>query len=127
MLLDQISTSSQKFQDNLFEKNAVPPEILVILARSNTDGIVERYIYQKFRKKQHQILKIGKILDTSTAKNFDLDLFFSEFTSEKGIRRSIDKVFEIVVYALFNTLVRHLKVTITVSADPDERELLQGF
>jgi len=54
-------------------------------------------------------------------------MFLSEFVRDKGIKRSIDKAFEIVVYALFNTLVRHLKVTITVSADPEGSDLLKEF
>ncbi len=126
-LLDQVSTSSQKFQDNLFEKNAIHPEILAILVQANIDGIVERYIYQKFQERQSRILKIGRILDSSTKENFDLSSFLSEFVTEKSIKRSIDKVFEIVVYALFNTLVKHLNVIITVSANPIEINLLKDF
>lgn len=36
-------------------------------------------------------------------------------------------MFEIVVYALFNTLIKHLKVNIKISTDPTEFELLQEF
>jgi len=127
LLLDQVCTSSQKFQDNLFESNAVPPNTLAVLARANADGIVERYIYQKFREKQYRILRLGKMLNEATVEAFDLETFLSEFEYDKGIKRSIGKAFEIIVYALFNTLVKHLKITITVSADPAEVELLREF
>ncbi|MDM8550409.1 HaeII family restriction endonuclease [Desulfobacterales bacterium HSG2] len=69
----------------------------------------------------------GPVIESSRAEEFDLNMFLSEFVRDKGIKRSIDKAFEIVVYALFNTLVRHLKITVTVSADPDGSELLKEF
>ncbi len=47
LLLDQVCTSSHKFQDNLFESNATPPHVLAALSQVNVDGVVERYIYQK--------------------------------------------------------------------------------
>ena len=127
LLLDQVCTSSQKFQDNLFESNAIPPNVLAVLAQANVDGIVERYIYQKFREKQHRILTLGRLLNEATVESFDLGTFLAEFEYDKGIKRSIGKAFEIVVYALFNTLVKHLKVTITISADFAEMALLKEF
>jgi type II restriction enzyme len=127
LLLDQVSTSSQKYQDNIFDDNAMPSAALAILAQANTDGIVERYIYQRFREKQRRILKIGELLDGATAKNFDLNNFLKEFIKDQGIKRSIDKAFEIVVYALFNMLVKQLKVSVTIAADPDESQLLKEF
>jgi len=126
-LLDQVCTSSQKFQDNLFDPNAVPPSVLAVLTQANVDGVVERYIYQKFREKQRRILRLGDLLDEAAVEVFDLEIFLSEFEYDKGIKRSIDKAFEIVVYALFNTLVKQLKVAITISADPSEIELLKEF
>lgn len=127
LLLDQVSTSSQKYQDNLFEDNAIPPSTLCILAQANTDGVIERSIYQRFREKQQRILAIGKLLKDATTQTFDLETFLNTFVKDKGIKRSIDKAFEIVVYALFNTLVKHLHVIITVSADPSKFPLLQAF
>ncbi len=47
LLIGQVSTSSQRFQDNLFESNAIPPPFLKQLAEINNrfEGVVERYIY----------------------------------------------------------------------------------
>lgn len=96
LLVDRVCTSSQKFQDNLFEPNAVPPSVLAVLAQANVDGIVERYIYQKFREKQHRILRLGELLAEATTEIFDLEAFISEFEHGKGIKRSIGKAFETV-------------------------------
>ena len=44
--LGRVSTSSAKFQDNLFEENAIPPCVLEVLGNENKrNGIVEAYIY----------------------------------------------------------------------------------
>ena len=127
LLLRRDSTSSQKYQDNLFEDNAIPPEILYELVQANLDGVVERYIYQKFREKQQQILQLYNFLNKATVESFRLDDFLTLFNRKKGLKRSIDKAFEIVVYALFNTLVKHLKATVTVSINPSEKALLAEF
>ena len=49
--LGRISTSSAKFQDNLFEQNAMPPEKLALLGEYNRQysGAIEAYIYQKLQ------------------------------------------------------------------------------
>ena len=49
-LLGNICTSSARFQDDLFNENAVPPEALYVLGQENirTNGAVEAYIYRQF-------------------------------------------------------------------------------
>jgi len=128
-LVGHFSTSSQKYQDNLFEANAIPPDVLYILADENQKykGVVERYIYQQFRERQKRILRLAKLLDNASTSNFKLQSFLNEFITDKGIRRSIDKAYEIVVYALFDTLVKHLRVQITLSTDNSKIQLLQEF
>ncbi len=44
-----------------------------------------------------------------------------------GLRRNIDKIYEIVVYALFSALIESLKVKVTVEADITKKELLDEF
>jgi hypothetical protein len=125
----RVSTSSQKYQDNLFEPNAIPPEVLAVLAEENNrcNGVVERYIYQHFRRRQSKILHLGQILDETTPDRFDLSAFLAKCVRTRGMTRSIGKVYEIVVYALFDTLVAHLRVTITLQADPKRMDLLREF
>jgi hypothetical protein len=48
--------------------------------------------------------------------NFDLKEFLDLFWMEPGLRRSIDKIYEIVVYALFSAIVEELEVSIEVNA-----------
>lgn len=128
-LINQISTSSQKYQDNLFEPNAMPPEAIAVLAEHNKkfEGVVERYIYQKFKEQQKTILRLSKLLEKASPDKFQLPDFLAEFIQTKGIKRSVDKAFEIVVYALFDILVKNLQVTITIRADSSKLELLREF
>lgn len=129
LLVGQVSTSSQKYQDNVFESNAVPPDFLRTLAEINNrfSGVVERYIYQRFALKQRSILRINKYLDEVGIGQFDLQYFLSLFRDEPGLKRSIDKAYELVVYALFNALLQELRVKVTVSVHPNQIELLSEF
>ena len=127
LLVDRVSTSSQRYQDNLFDPNAVPPEMLAVLAQANENGVVERYIYQKFWEKQQLVIGLVEMLQNATRADFYLEAFLSRFGHEPGMKRSIDKAYEMVAYALFNTLVEHLRVRVTVSADSSQLDLLQAF
>lgn len=53
--------------------------------------------------------------------------FINLFWKEPGLKRSIDKIFEIVVYALFEALVEELRVSVEVSIDPLHFDLLEEF
>jgi type II restriction enzyme len=99
LLINQVSTSSQKYQDNLFESNAMPQGIIAILAEHNNEynGVVEKYIYQQFRKKQGIIMDLISMISEKTPETFRLEDFLSLFIKEKGIKRSIDKSYEAVV------------------------------
>ena len=109
-LVGRVSTSSQKFQDNLFEKNALPPELLEKLGKVNSqnNGCVEQYIYQKFKEKFNQINFALAYCTNSNTETFCLTTFLNMFQKEAGLKRSIDKIYEIVVYALFSSLIEAL-------------------
>jgi hypothetical protein len=47
--------------------------------------------------------------------------------TKAGLRRSIDKVYEIIVYSLFSVLVEALEVTIAISINENKLALLQEF
>ena len=132
MLIGQVSTSSQKFQDNLFEENAVPPSLLKQLAEVNNqfNGVVERYIYQRFALRQKAIRRVYhyvKKVREAGVDQFDLTQFLSLFHAESGLRRSIDKAYELVVYALFSALLQQLRVKVQVSVEPAQSRLLEEF
>jgi DNA (cytosine-5)-methyltransferase 1 len=130
-LLNQISTSSSKFQDDIWNNAAMPPNILNILDRVNKDssGIVERYIYYKFIERQSGIIAIiEKIkLASFTPETFYLAELLALFRKEPGLKRSIDKCYEIVTYSLFETIVTGLEAEITIKISPEKSELLKEF
>jgi len=129
-LIGRVSISSQKFQDNLFEKNAIPPSVLSVLAEENRryPGIVERYIYQAFWMKLQAVHRVMEYVQRTKANPqlFELSQFMAYFEG-KALRRSVGKAYEIAVYALFDTLVHHLKAQVSLSIDSQEKPLLQEF
>jgi len=127
--LGRTSTSSARYQDEVFNKNAVPPDALVELGKVNRSkkGIVEAYIYRRFLERFTQLsgaLDYSNIHDKST---FQLYEFINAFWNEAGLRRSIDKVYEIIVYALFSAIVESLDLTIKVSYNPAKSPILSEF
>lgn len=127
--LGRTSTSSARYQDDIFNDNAVPPAILEKLGEENRagNGIVEAYIYRKFLQRFSQMstgLDYCSIHDKS---NFKLDEFLALFWHEAGLRRSIDKVYEIIVYSLFSALVEALEIAVEVRMNPEKIDILEEF
>ena len=59
--------------------------------------------------------------------NFVVKDFVDGFIHNAGLSRSIDKVFEMLVYALFSTLLEELDVQISVGFGNVNTEILQEF
>lgn len=127
--LGRSSTSSMRYQDDLFNENAIPPKVLVVLAAENKDknGIVEAYIYDQFRKRFNQMSEGLKYCDSHDVENFQLTEFIELFRNEPGLKRSIDKIYEIVVYSLFSAITEAIQVSITISYDGSKKDLLKEF
>ena len=128
-LVGRVSTSSQKYQDNLFENNAMPPHLLTPLAQENNeqDGMVENYIYHRFKERQQDVLDAYAYLTDSGTDTFSLAEFLNYFEHRAGLKRSVDKAFEIVVYALFSTLVHELKAQITLTLNQPNPDVIADF
>jgi hypothetical protein len=128
-LVGRSSNSSAQYQHNLFDDNACPPEALVALGKYNKryDGIVEAYIYKMFEAKVASIGEILRSVRKATPETFDLEQLVETFERKPGLKRSIDKVFEITVYALFNTVVRALRLQVSLTVGKVEPELLKEF
>lgn len=128
-LLGRKCTSSARFQDDLFNENAVPPRLIKILALENkkTNGAVEAYIYSKFTNKHSQLAGALNILNTSNKKTFDIKNFIDSFWNEAGLKRSLDKVYEVIVYSLFSTLVEALNLQVEISVDASKFDVLSEF
>lgn len=128
-LLGRICTSSARFQDDLFNENAIPPRFLVELGRENkrTSGAVESYIYNRFIGKHGQLSKALEYCLNATKDNFFVKEFIDSFWAEPGLKRSLDKIYEIIVYALFSALVESLDLQVQVSVDKVAFPMLQEF
>ena len=128
-IINSICTSSQKFQDNLFDDNAIPPSVLVELGEINTknDGSVEAYIYKRFQEKHFQLAAALDYCIKASPGDFDLEYFVSMFNAQNGLKRSLDKIFEVVVYSLFETLTSHLGVAVEIKAEISDESLLDEY
>ncbi|WP_315392233.1 HaeII family restriction endonuclease [Prevotella denticola] len=128
-LLGRRCTSSARFQDNLFDDNAIPPEILVTLGYENVkyNGAVESYIYASFTKKHLQLSNALEYCMVATTESFKVEELINLFWNEPGLRRSIDKVYEIIVYSLFSTLVDALNLKVEISVAETALPLLKEF
>ncbi len=128
-LVGRVSTSSQKYQDNLFDDNAVPPHLLELLIQVNNaqEGMVENYIYHRFKERQQDVLDAYAYLIDSTTDTFVLAEFLNYFEHRAGLKRSVDKAFEIVVYALFSTIVHELQAQITLTLNQPDPAVIADF
>ena len=129
VLLGRVCTSSAKFQDNLFDKNAIPPEILNVLGQENrrTNGAVEAFIYNSFQNKHQQLTNALNYCNNSSKDDFNVKQFIDSFWKEPGLKRSLDKIYEIIVYGLFATLVDVLNMRVEISLNPEHIRLLEEF
>jgi len=129
ILVGRSSTSSARYQDNIFDENACPPEAIVALGEYNksNDGEIEAYIYKMFEAKVSSIGAILASVRSSTPETFDLSRVVALFESKKGLKRSIDKVYEITVYALFSTIVRAIQLEVNLCVKQTDPEILKEF
>lgn len=129
VLLKRKCSSSARFQDDLFNMNAMPPKTIKILAEENkrTKGAVEAYIYSRFTNKHSQLANALDKCNNATSDDFDLPAFIGAFRNESGLKRSMDKVYEIIVYSLFSTLVESMNLQVEVSIDSSRLNILSEF
>jgi len=129
ILVGRISTSSARYQDDVFNQTACPPDAIAALGEYNksNNGVVEAYIYKMFEAKLSPIASIHKIIKEATPDSFDLKAIVDKFENIDGLVSSIDKVYEITVYALFSTIVRALKIEVTINAENADPRLIADF
>lgn len=128
-LIGRISTSSQRYQDNLFDNNAVPPNLLNELAKFNRDnsGLIEAYVYKNLQQKLGIVYEVEEYIKSSTPDTFKLAELLKYFVSNPGLKRSVDKMYEITVYALFSTIVRTLRAEVVMEIGNKDEEVLKDF
>lgn len=121
------STSSAKYQDDIF--NAIPPELIVEMGKYNREhnGAIEAYVYRSFINKHAQLKEALDYCINATKESFDVRHLINSFWEQQGLKRSIDKVYEIVVYALFSTLVNALELSVEISISENKLDILEEF
>ncbi len=119
---------NSRYEDQLFDEEILPPPLVNELGVFNRDNsIVEAYIYYKLLKRSTHLDDLLARLENVSSGNFDLSNFINEFESDSKLRRSIDKVYEIIVYALFNSITKNLEATVSLSIKKSSFELLEDF
>lgn len=128
-LIGRKCSSSAKYQDDVFNANSIPLEYIKILAKENKrlNGAIESYIYKHFINKQIQLKRALDIANKSTKEVFDVASFINSFWNQPGLKRSIDKVYEIVVYSLFSSLVEAINLKVEVFFDADKLDIVAEF
>ena len=128
-LLGKVSTSSARYQHDVWNDTAMPPRLLAVLDQENkrTHGDVERYIYLRFNDRQQTVAGMIAFIEIATPQAFKLNELLEKFIKQAGIKRSVDKAYEIVAYSLFETVVSTLQATIKVSVPASSHQLLSEF
>lgn len=128
-LLGTICTSSISFQDALFGPKAIPNESMVELSNFNKEnnGIVEAYIYSKFSGKYEQLNLALNLCKKAEKSSFQLFDFINSFSSESGLKRSLDKIYEIIVYSLFSVIVENTGAEVSISIPSKNISILKEF
>lgn len=130
-LVGKAGVLNSRYEDQMFDVGMMSPDVLVLLGKENKNGafpgIVESYIYNKVKDRISPLTKMLKELENIKASEFSLNTFLSYFETDIRLKRSVDKIYEIVVYALFDTLTKHLKATVTLHIDRNRTKLLLDF
>jgi type II restriction enzyme len=120
---------NSRYWDQLFDDAVLPSKQIQELAQFNAEhnGLVEVYIYAHVQGKYKAFTELRQKLETMPVDGFSLETFLGFFEDNAKYRGSIDKAYEITVYALFNAIVQELRATVTLSVDKSQITLLQEF
>jgi type II restriction enzyme len=129
LLVKSTSSSSAKYQDALFTETEMPIEQLAALSKINKDtkGGVEAYIYRCFKGRFNKMVAALDYCYEHNEADFRVKDFLKIFNTTKELKRSVDKIYEIIVYALFSALVDCLNIQITLKANESKIALLKEF
>lgn len=129
LLVKSTCNSSAKYQDALFTETEMPIDKLAELSVINkeTKGGVEAYIYSCFEGRFDKMVTALEYCYKHNETDFKVEEFLQIFKSTNELKRSIDKIYEIIVYALFSALVECLNIQITLKANEQKIELLKEF
>ncbi len=129
-LTHKTCTTNASDQDAIFRnEKAMPADFLEVLDRENksTNGAVEKYIYSRYGERQGTVSSVISAIKDATPSNFKLESLLELVVKESGIKRSIDKAYEIVVYSLFETIISALEAKVKISVSENSKPILQEF
>lgn len=130
-LLGRKPSLNSRYEDQLFDEAVLPPRILNELGKANkapaTSGIVEVYIYDIIGGSQLLLATMAKKLESIRPADFVLKYLIQYFEDDPRLKRSMDKIYEIIVYALFDTITSHLQATVTLSISKEAINILKDF
>ena len=106
-LVGNRTTSSARYQDDIFRE--ITPRVLANLVHANNkeNGEVERYIYRKMGEKWSVLSGILDYAEFSNPSNFSALELVDMFVSESGMKRSIDKMYEVLTFTIMNHLIEN--------------------
>jgi type II restriction enzyme len=116
-LIGKVSTSSMRYQDDVWNASALPPESLSALAKINRNHEIEEYIYQHVYAKSLQMIKIRKLLDQIENVKEVASIFESFDTP--GLRSSADRLFEVFALAVLQTQIEKSDFTFTLAGNAE--------
>lgn len=113
------STSSAQFQHHVWGDSAIPPKTLDVLAQINSaDGSLEKKIYLAVLSKQVELIEFrSKLLNLSDSEQ--LQNIFQIF-SNPSLSTSRDRLFEIIVECVFQSLVQETKLFLSIHGFSDK-------
>ncbi len=122
-------TSSQQDQGNFFASNVIPTKLLAQLGTINkrNKGRIEAYIYKALEIRLSSVHEVYEYIHSSTADSFSLGMLVAFFQNKQELRCSISKIYEILVYALFTTIIRALKAKTTANIEGKDKKILKDF
>lgn len=129
ILVQSVSKSSSKYQDAIFTDTEMPVDKLAELSEinRNSKGGVEAYIYRCFEGRFNKMISAVDYCFNHDESDFNVQDFLNIFLTSKELKRSVDKIYEIIVYALFSALVDCLNIQISLSANKSKLDLLIEF
>jgi type II restriction enzyme len=112
-LFSKNSTSSARFQDDLWNPSAVPPEAMVALGNANsTNHVVEAYIYSFIVEKNQELVTARSTVSNLNSKR-QIENLLAAF-DVPTLKSSADRLYEILATAVFKTELSQTSYTISI-------------
>ena len=121
-LFGKVSTSSMRFQDDLWNDSALPPQALEKLLELNKENtVVEEYIYQHVYWKNRKLIDLRKAITEVEDYETFLELYREFDTPE--FRSSQDRLFEVLSISTLQTNLDGINLKLRIEG---EIEKLKG-